>query len=129
MGVMSRIKSTAGGNRNSIALHIPGAAGSTLAELPLPDDSNIFAVYTSGENDVTVSKIRASETTRNRKVTLYCEPEPSTTGYVTFTNTSNAAVPGEMDLGGSDVTLDPSDVLVLLLRADGTWLRLRNTDN
>lgn len=46
-----------------------------------------------------------------------------------FTNTDDTTTPGQMDLGGSNITLSASDVLALKLRSDGSWVRLWSTNN
>lgn len=126
MSMWSRIRSYAGGSRKSTDLTVPGSQNDTI-ELNLPDTGNLFSLV--GPEGITVSKLHAGNTTRNRKVYLYQKYDSSASPATTFTNTDGAAVAGEMDLGGSDITLDATDVLVLLLRTDGTWVRLRNTDN
>lgn len=48
---------------------------------------------------------------------------------VVFTNTDGATTPGQMDLGGSNITLGAGDYLELELIANGTWLRIYSTNN
>lgn len=126
--MMARLKSIAGGNRNSHVITVPGVQGDTIADLDVPDDSNIFA-FTTAEEGITITRLAATQGTRNRKVVFYMKPVVDTSGFITLTNNDTPTLPGEMDLGGSDITLDPTDVLVMLLRTDGTWVRLRHTDN
>lgn len=127
MSMWSRLRSWAGGYSRTPTINVPGVQGQTIV-LNLPDHSNVFALTTS-EEGVNIGDLLAADNTRNRKVWLYMKPTVDTNGYVTLVNTDNASVAGEMDLGGSDITLEESDAVCLLLRDNGTWLKLRVTDN
>lgn len=48
---------------------------------------------------------------------------------VVFKNNDNTSTSGYMDLGGSDVTLGPTDVLCVYVRNDGSAIRVFSTDN
>lgn len=114
MAFWGRTKSTVGGDNTRTSL----AAATTIN---VPDDSNLF--YLTGT--ATVTSLLSAKFIRNRIV----EFVQSDSGTTTFTNTNGATVEGTMDLGGSNIALAQDDVLRLLCRADGTWLRLSNTDN
>ncbi len=126
MSMWSRVKSWAGGGR--LYEYTINVADGGTGTMYLPDDSNVFTLV-GPEGSVGISKIFASGATRNRKVYLYQKYDASITPETVFTNTDGASVEGEMDLGGSDVTLGATDVLALLLRPDGTWVRIFTTDN
>jgi hypothetical protein len=114
MFAWSRTKSTAGGRFTRTEL-------TSAATLNVPDDMNL--VLLTGTASVTA--LNAGLSTRNRIVTFVQHG----TGSTTFTNTDGATAAGTMDLGGSNVVLGQTDILVLLLRANGTWLRITNTNN
>lgn len=126
MSMIARLKSLAGGELTAQKVTVPGASGDTVT-LYIPDHVNLIAL--DGPQTMVVGSLLASTSTRNRKVFIYQRDDVDDVGDTTFTNTDGASVAGQMDLGGSDVTLDAADVLVLLLRSDGTWLKLRYTDN
>lgn len=46
-----------------------------------------------------------------------------------FTNTNDTTTNGQMDLGGSDITLGERDVLILRRYAGGFWVRVTSTNN
>lgn len=52
----------------------------------------------------------------------------TTTGPVLKTNASTTTE-GQMDLGASDITLAPTDVVFLMHQNNGTWLRISSSDN
>lgn len=114
MSSSARMKSTAGGD----TLNTPLTAAATLY---VPDDTNM--VYLEGTD--TVTALVADPRTRNRIVVFV----QSDSGTTTFTNTNNPTATDLMDLGGSNVALAQTDALILLLKSDGTWLRLSAADN
>lgn len=48
---------------------------------------------------------------------------------IIFTNTDSTTTAGYTDLGGSNITLGPTDVLCVYVRNDGAAIRVFNTDN
>ena len=48
---------------------------------------------------------------------------------IIFKNNDNTTTNGYMDLGGSDVTLGTTDLLCVYVRADGSAVRVFNTNN
>lgn len=114
MGVWSRLKSVMGGDRVDYTL----AAGTTIV---VPDSSNLF--YLTGT--ATVTALQAGAHTRNRLVTFI----QSDSGTTTLTNTNGTSTANEMDLGGSNVALGQADVIELLLRSDGSWVRVSSQNN
>lgn len=116
MSIPGRMKSLAGGNMDANSRRTIAAA----ATMQVPDFTNL--VYVSGTD--TVTSLLAGDSTRNREVTFI-----GLSGTTTFTNTDNATVEGTMDLGGSNRAVGTTDVLVLILKMDGTWLMKSFTDN
>lgn len=114
MGMWARIKSIAGGDRTNYTL----AAATTIN---VPDDSNLF--YLTGT--ATCTALVANSATRNRIVTFV----QSDSGTTTLTNTNDTATANLMDLGGSNLALGQTDSVDLLLRADGSWLRISSVNN
>lgn len=114
MSMWSRLKSIAGGDRTNYTL----AAATTVV---VPDDSNLF--YLTGT--ATVTALNAGGSTRNRVVTFV----QSDSGATTLTNTNDTTTAGQMDLGGANIVLGQTDSVDLLLRADGSWLRLSSVNN
>lgn len=47
----------------------------------------------------------------------------------TFTNTNDTTTAGQMDLGGANIVLNQQDVLVLMQKSNGTFIRVFSTDN
>lgn len=107
MSMSARIKSTAGGDTQN-----PTVTSATT--INVPSDTN-FVVLSGSE---TCTSLVAASHTRNRIVWFY-----SSSGSTVLTNTDNATTAGTMDLGGSDITLGATDMICLLLRSDGTWVR------
>lgn len=48
---------------------------------------------------------------------------------VVFTNTNDTTTAGQMDLGGANITIADQDVLMLMMKNNGTWIRVFNTNN
>ena len=48
---------------------------------------------------------------------------------VVFTNTDSTTTSGYMDLGGANITLQPTGVLCVYVRNDGAAIRVFNTTN
>jgi hypothetical protein len=117
MSVWSRIKSIAGGDRVDATVVNP--ADHTFN---VPDSTNL--VYLTG-SDTGITALVANSATRNR-IVYFVQDD---TGSTVFTNTNGATVANTMDLGGSNITLGEHDVLGLLLKSDGTWLRLFSANN
>ncbi len=114
MSMWSRAKSISGGDRDGTTL----AAATTVY---VPDHSNLF--YLTGTAAIT--SLLASAATRNRIVLFY----QSDSGATTFTNTADTTTEGQMDLGTGDIILGQTDTLELLLRPDGSWVRVSNVSN
>ena len=83
----------------------------SAATVVVPDDGTLF--YISGTTAIT---------------SLLANTNITTTGPA-FTNTDGTTTVGQMDLGGSDRTIAPTDVLVLMLMPNGSWLMKAITDN
>jgi hypothetical protein len=109
MSVWARLKSIAGGDRVDTDV----AQGTTIV---VPDNTNL--VYITGSASVTVATLKGNASTANRLVTFVQKG----TGTTTFENDDTPAA-NQMDLGGSNRALGQHDVLCLLLKPDGTWLR------
>ncbi len=62
---------------------------------------------------------------RNRLLFLYNNGSQD----IIFTNNDNTTTNGYMDLGGSNVTLGATDLLCVYVRADGSAVRVFNTNN
>lgn len=116
MSMTSRVKSLLGGSGRSDTSKTLTAA----ATLTVPGWSNLF--YLSGTD--TVTALVAEKSTRDREVTFI-----GLSGTTTFTNTNNPTTVNQMDLGGSNRAVAATDVLVLILKQDGTWVMKSFTDN
>lgn len=116
MGLIARMKSVSGGRAATTI-----AAAATIG---IPDDSdNIFLTGTA-----TVTSLLATRGTYNRVVRFY----QSDSGTTTFTNSPGTTTAGQMDLGAldqSNLALGPTDAIRLMLRIDGTWVRVSNPVN
>ena len=101
-----------------------GLTGDTIptiasaATLVIPD--NVTNMYVSGSTTVT---LLSSTFLPGRVIVIYG------TGGVVLTNTDDTTTLGQMDLGGSNLTLAASDIAALMQRNDGSWVRLFSTDN
>lgn len=115
MAIVARLRSMTG--RGSPINTI--AASSTIT---LTDDSDIWIV--TGTATVT-SLLTAGGIFPGRTVRLISN---DATG-ATFTNTNDPTTDGQMDLGGSDITLAKNDVLTLVRLDSGAWLRVSYTNN
>ncbi len=98
-----------------------------------PEQTIVAATTTAVPDDVTNCLISGSVTITS--LTAIVMPgrvvvfEGATGAAVVFTNTDDTTTSGQMDLGGSNVTLGASDILALKQRGDGSWVRLWNTNN
>lgn len=84
---------------------------------------SVSVLYVSGSTKIDF--LYCNPSTRGRLLVLVGD----TSGTASLDNVDGAATEGQMDLGGSDVNVADSDVVVLLSRADGTWVRVLSTDN
>lgn len=114
MGLMGRLKNSPGGGKA-----IPTIASAT--QVYLPDDYSI--AYISGTT--AIATIRPENVYPGRIMTFI---GITATGPA-FTNNNDTTTAYQMDLGGSNRTIAPNDVLRLIQKADGTWLMLSVTDN
>lgn len=113
MGWLGRAKRIPGGGTQ-----IPTIASATAVWLP--DDVSV--AFISGTTAIT--SVRTPTIIAGREVTFI---GVTTTGPL-FTNDDTPAA-YELDLGGSDRTIAPTDILRLMQKADGTWLMLFTTNN
>ena len=121
-GFISRVKSTHG----SLApptITVPTAA---TDDLDLPQHSNVFLV-TAPSNITGMSTCNLNKPIETGRIVLLIAAD--STANLVFTNDDTPTSKGQMDLGGSDITLDDRDVLCLIQRSDGSWLRIFNTNN
>jgi hypothetical protein len=107
-----------------------GAIGNlkNLASPPQPLDAAATLVLPAGHDSFVMSgtaTVTDLQGGRNGRVVLF----RGLSGTTTFTNTNGTTTRGQMDLGGSNVALAADDILVLVGRSDGSWLRLFSTDN
>ena len=110
MASLSRMRSTHGGRAR-----FPLTAATSMI---LPSDSDSFSV----SGTATVTSLTAPPETRGRMVLLYVA-----SGVLTLTNSPGTTTAGQMDLGSldpSNVELSSTDSIRLLLREDGTWVRV-----
>lgn len=114
MAMWSRLKSIMGGDRTDYSI----AAATTVN---VPDSTN----FVSLTGTATITTLNGDLTTRNRLVHFY----QSDSGATTFTNTDSTTTAGQMDLGGSNITLGQTDFLTLWLRDDGVWVRVSTSNN
>lgn len=88
-------------------------------------DSSSSVIYVTGSATIT------SLLTADGVVTPghYVEFHGGASAAVVFTNTNDTTTSGQMDLGGSNITLGERDVLALRRESDGSWTRVFNTNN
>lgn len=86
----------------------------SAATVNVPEEGSVF--YMSGTTAIT--SLICPKTMRGRLVTFI---GTSAVGNV-FTNTDGTTTEGQMELGGSDLTLGPTSVLQLYCKlSDGSW--------
>lgn len=110
MSKWARLKSKAGGQAR------PSLTAATTMYINQGDDEYNVA------GTATVTSLTADTATRGRTIRLYV-----TSGALTLTNSPGTTTVGQMDLGALDpanVVLETSDSITLLLRSDGTWVRV-----
>ena len=112
---MSRVKGFHGSNAGGLYT-IPSA--STVS---LPDTGDVFLVSGSTKIDL----LYANPQTYGRMVMLIGDSG----GTAQLDNVNDAALVGQMDLGGSDLNVAAQDVVVLYCKMDGTWVRVSDVDN
>ena len=98
---------------------IPTIASAT--QVWLPDDVSV--AFISGTT--AVATIKPATVIPGREVMFI---GVTTTGPA-FTNNNDTTTAYQMDLGGSNRTIAPNDVLRLVQKSNGTWLMLSVTDN
>ena len=123
MGLWGRVKRTPGGGPaiptiSSATVQTVGGVASTLV---ISDDVSI--AYISGTT--AIAAIRPATVIPGRMLTFI---GITATGPA-FTNNNDTTTAYQMDLGGSNRTVAPNDVLRLIQKADGTWLMMGFTDN
>lgn len=114
MGIFGRNKAHPGGGPA-----IPTIASAT--EIFVSDE--ISLAYISGTT--AIATIRSANTYPGRMLTFI---GITATGPA-FTNNNDTTTAYQMDLGGSNRTIAPNDVLRLIQKENGTWLMLSITDN
>jgi hypothetical protein len=114
MGWIGRTKRTPGGGPA-----IPTIASAT--QVWLPDDVSI--AYISGTTAITT--VKPATIIPGRTITFI---GVTTTGPA-FANNNDTTTQYQMDLGGSNRTIAPQDILCLMQKSDGTWLMLYTTNN
>lgn len=113
-GFISRTKSASG----TLTMPIPTIASAT--NMAIPDGTDLF--YVSGTTAVATL---VTAKVPGRRLTII---GITTTGPA-FTNNNDTTTEGQMDLGGSNRTIAPNDVLQLIQKDDGSWLMTNLTDN
>lgn len=93
----------------------------SAATLAVPDAGNTWLVSGS----TTVTSLSAGGRLAGSRITFI----GATSASVAFTNTNDPTTAGQMDLGGSNITLADQDILTLVLMNNGTWNRIANTNN
>ena len=111
-----------GRNAKALMGTIPPLHITVVADLDFPSHARI--VFTTGT--ATVTSIQKNKPTRPGQVLILIH---ETTGAATYTNTDGAATKGSMDLGGSNLVIADSDVLVIQQRRNGSWIRIFSTNN
>lgn len=114
-GFISRVKSLFGAG-SGIAKSV--AAATTVY---VPDG----LAWINMTGTATITALQADVSSRGRLAYFY----QSDSGATTFTNTDSTTTANQMDLGGSNITISATDVLVLYLRHDGVWVRVGASDN
>lgn len=87
--------------------------------------------------DETVGPFELTGTATITSITIPGDVQPgrflifygATSAAATFTNTNDTTTAGQMDLGGANIVVNQQDVLVLMQKANGTFIRVFNTDN
>lgn len=115
MSLGAKIRSVHG--RSGTITAVASAAAVTVSE-----ESDVFVI--SGSDTIT-SLLGAGGVLPGRIVTFI----GAASAAVVFTNTNDPTTSGQMDLGGSNVTLGAQDVLTLVRLDNGTWLRVSASDN
>lgn len=100
--------------------------------IAIPTVASAATVLLSESNDVflisgttAITSLDATRIRPGRHVTFI---GTDGTGNV-FTNTNATTTAGQMDLGGSDITLTLDDVLVLVQLGNGAWRRVSHSNN
>jgi hypothetical protein len=123
MGWIGRTKRTPGGGPaiptiSSANVQTIGGVASTLV---ISDDVSI--AYISGTT--AIAALRSATIIPGRTITFI---GVTTTGPA-FANNNDTTTQYQMDLGGSNRTIAPQDILCLMQKSDGTWLMLYTTNN
>lgn len=93
----------------------------SAATVYVPDHAG-GVLFTGAE---TITTLNAAVSTRGSRLVYFY----STNGSVVLTNTDDTTTAGKMDLGGSNITLGATDMVVLYLRSDGVWIRATDECN
>ncbi len=111
----ARVKNMFGGDADGVN------SVTSAASVSVPDGTSVLYVGGSTKIDF----LYCNPSTRGRLLILVGD----TSGTASLDNVDGTTTDGQMDLGGSDVNVADSDVVVLLSRMDGTWVRVLSTDN
>jgi hypothetical protein len=101
--------------------HKKPAAIASAATLHLPVGQSKFEISGS----VTITSMPVTPSRIGQQVQFI---GAASAGAV-FSKTNDPTTPGQMDLGGSNITLGQQDVLILEAKPDYTWVRITSTDN
>ena len=128
MSVQARVNSLFGGIDAPVSTSPVAIGSNNIINIP-PIASWInltaSASTTLGGTGTGVPVFAMPSFSRNRLLFLYNNGSQN----IIFTNNDNTTTNGYMDLGGSNVTLGPTDLLCVYVRADGSAIRVFSTDN
>lgn len=127
MSVQARVNEMFGGGGGSPTSVTVSSASQIIA---IPDTGAWIELSNTTAGSITIGASNAvfsiPSWSRNRTLWLY----GSGTQDIVLTNTNGTTTAGYCDLGGSNITLGPTDVLCLRVRADGSLIRVMAlTDN
>lgn len=120
MAFWDRLKSWAGGRTPpTIAL----ASGATT--INLPDNANTFLLNAAGT--VTIATINSQQPILAGRTIMLIGLNG--TAAVTLTNSAASTTKGQIDAGAADLTVDDTDVVVLVQYINGVWYEVSSVDN
>lgn len=128
MSVQARVNQLLGGNDTNPTVS-PYLSGSNY-QIDIPGIGSWINVTTTtsttlGGTGTTNPVFTMPSWARGRMLWFY----NSGSNDAIFKNNDGTTTPGYMDLGGSDITVGPTDVLCVYVRQDGSAIRVFNTNN
>jgi len=124
MSVQARVNNLFGGTDNSVT--VTATSNGTLEIPPIATWINVTSASAVTVGNTTTVPVFSMPSFSRGRLLFFYNSNPSGGSIITFTSNNNTTSPGYMDLGANRA-LDPTDLLCVYVRPDGTAVRVFST--